>query len=249
LKIFHGRERLLSLSRAAGDRGAVIDYRHLIAHLLRKPGAFEHYVHRQELLPDSAFRLAYDRLVADHGERAGRLEYLHLLKRAAELGEAALSSLVGQYRSPAQPRKWTVAGLRRALGLTEGSAVPDVQLEPGLASYDARLTRIFHAPHETATDCRRRREEAKWSAPWSATPPDVGAYSGYEISRLSGEVPHGGGCLGPVAESVSAADHGRDLRAGGCRRPSNKAGATGSSCNPGAKPRRKTERSANWNGS
>lgn len=42
LKIFHGRERLLSLLRACGDRGAVIAYRHLIEHLLRKPGAFAH---------------------------------------------------------------------------------------------------------------------------------------------------------------------------------------------------------------
>jgi hypothetical protein len=141
LKIFHARELLLSLPRASGDRGAVIDYRHIIAHLLRKPGAFEHYVHREELFPDSAFRLAYDRLVADHGERAGRLEYLHLLKLAAELGEAALSNLLGEYSSPAQPRKWTVAGLRRYLGLTRPPIVPDFQLEPELASYDALLNR------------------------------------------------------------------------------------------------------------
>ena len=139
LKIFHSRELLLSLPRAAGDRGAVIDYRHIIEHLLRKPGAFAHYVHREELFPDSAFRLAYDRLVRDHGERAGRLEYLHLLKLAAELGEAAISSLVGQYSSPAQPCKWTVAGLRRYLGLTERPTVPDLHLEPELASYDALL--------------------------------------------------------------------------------------------------------------
>jgi transposase len=140
LKIFHGRELLLSLPRAVGDRGAVIDYRHIIAHLLRKPGAFAHYVHREELFPDSSFRLAYDRLVADHGERAGRLEYLHLLKLAAELGEAAISSVVGQYSSPAQPRKWTVAGLRRYLGLTEAPTVPDLQLEPELGSYDGLLS-------------------------------------------------------------------------------------------------------------
>ena len=139
LKIFHGREQLLSLARAVGDRGAVIDYRHIIEHLLRKPGAFAHYVHRQELFPDSVFRLAYDRLVADHGERAGRLEYLHLLKLGAELGEAAISSLVGQYSSPAQPCKWTVAGLRRGLGLSERASVPDLHLEPELASYDALL--------------------------------------------------------------------------------------------------------------
>ena len=140
LKIFHGRELLLSLPRAAGDRGVVIDYRHLITHLLRKPGAFAHYVHREELFPDSAFRLAYDRLLADHGERAGRLEYLHLLKLAVELGEAAISSLIAEYSSPAQPGKWTVAGLRRYLGLTERPTVPDVQLEPELTRYDALLS-------------------------------------------------------------------------------------------------------------
>jgi transposase len=139
LKVFHGRELLLSLPRAAGDRGAVIDYRHIIEHLLRKPGAFAHYVHRQELFPDPVFRLAYDRLVSDHGERAGRLEYLHLLKLAAELGEAAISSLVGQYSSPVQPCKWTVAGLRRYLGLSQRPSVPDLHLEPELASYDALL--------------------------------------------------------------------------------------------------------------
>ena len=140
LKIFHGRGLLLSLARARGDRGAVIDYRHVIEHLLRKPGAFAHYVHREEMFPDSTFRLAYDRLVADHGERSGQLEYLHLLKLAAELGEAAIGSLVGEYSTSAQPAKWRVAGLRRYLGLEERSAVPQMHWEPELASYDGLLS-------------------------------------------------------------------------------------------------------------
>ena len=140
LKIFHGRELLLSLPRVRGDRGTKIDYRHIIEHLLRKPGAFAHYVHREELFPDSAFRLAYDRLVADHGERAGQLEYLHLLKLAAELGEAAISTLVGEWSSPRQPGKWTVSRLRRFLRLEERPTVPELQLEPDLASYDALLS-------------------------------------------------------------------------------------------------------------
>ena len=140
LKVFHGRELLLSLPRAAGDRGVVIDYRHLIEHLLRKPGAFAHYVHREELFPDRTFRLAYDRLVADHGERAGRLEYLHLLRLAAELGEAAIGSLVSECSGPAHPGKWRVADLRRYLGLTQRPPVPELQLEPELASYDALLS-------------------------------------------------------------------------------------------------------------
>lgn len=141
LKIFHGRDLLLSLPRAFGDRGAVIDYRHLITHLLRKPGAFAHYVHREELFPAPTFRLAYDRLVADHGERTGRLEYLHLLKLAAEAGEAAISALVGEWSGPQQPRKWTVRALREALGLTERAVVPEVRLEPELTGYDALLSR------------------------------------------------------------------------------------------------------------
>lgn len=140
LKIFHERELLLSLPRVRGDRGAKIDYRHIIEHLLRKPGAFAHYVHREELFPDSAFRLAYDRLVADHGERAGQLEYLHLLKLAAELGEAAISSLVGEWSSPLQPRPWTVTQLRRFLRAENRPTVPELQLEPDLASYDALLS-------------------------------------------------------------------------------------------------------------
>jgi hypothetical protein len=140
LKIFHGRQLLLSLPRACGDRGSVIDYRHIIEHLLRKPGAFAHYVHRQELFPDSTFRLAYDRLVADHGERAGQLEYLHLLKLAAELGEAAIGSLAGQWSGPMQSCKWTVAQMRRFLGLEERRRVPAVEFEPELASYDALLS-------------------------------------------------------------------------------------------------------------
>jgi hypothetical protein len=97
-------------------------------------------VHREELFPDSAFRLAYDRLVADHGERAGQLEYLHLLKLAAELGEAALSSLVGEWSNPGQPNKWTVAQMRRFLGLEARRAIPAMELEPELISYDALLS-------------------------------------------------------------------------------------------------------------
>ena len=33
------------------DRGAVIDFRHLIGHLVRKPGAFANYRWREELFP------------------------------------------------------------------------------------------------------------------------------------------------------------------------------------------------------
>ena len=50
-----GRELLLALPRHCGDRGVVLDYRHVIDHLLRKPGAFERYRYREELFPSRPF--------------------------------------------------------------------------------------------------------------------------------------------------------------------------------------------------
>jgi hypothetical protein len=44
-----GREWLLTLPRQGGDRGVVLDYRHVIEHLLRKSGAFGEYHYRAEL--------------------------------------------------------------------------------------------------------------------------------------------------------------------------------------------------------
>jgi transposase len=141
LKIFHGRELLLELARATGDRGVVINYRHLIEHLLRKPGAFAHYAHREEFFPDSSFRLAYDRLVNDHGLRAGQIEYLRLLKLTSELGESALSVVVGEWAGPNRPGRWRAADLRRYLNLDAQARWPEMTLEPELSGYDALLER------------------------------------------------------------------------------------------------------------
>ena len=63
----------MSLPRCCGDRGVVLDYRHVIDHLLRKPGAFERYRYREQLFPGLLFRQAYDHLVARAGSTgAGR---------------------------------------------------------------------------------------------------------------------------------------------------------------------------------
>ncbi len=98
-------------------------------------------MHREEFFPDSSFRLAYDRLVHDHGLRAGQIEYLHLLKLASELGESAVSALVGEWAGPSRPGRWRAADLRRYLNLDAGVRWPEMTLEPELSSYDALLER------------------------------------------------------------------------------------------------------------
>jgi len=85
-----GAQEVAQLPLHGGDRGAVIDFRHLIGHLLRKPGAFAGYRWREEMFPAPAYRAAYDHLertVADADRR-----YLEILKIAADEGQTAVEN-------------------------------------------------------------------------------------------------------------------------------------------------------------
>jgi hypothetical protein len=137
LKVYLGREFLLCLPRLRGDRGALVDFRHVITPLLRKPGAFIHYRHRQALYPSAVYRAAYDRLVAEHGERPGVIEYLHLLKLAAEESvEKVETVLEGQL---AQPGKWRAVQVREQLAPVARKVIELAGLTPSLQAYDTLL--------------------------------------------------------------------------------------------------------------
>ncbi|MEQ2006216.1 MAG: IS21 family transposase [Limisphaerales bacterium] len=133
--VYHGTEQVAELPRSR-DRQAVIDYRHIIQALLRKPGAFARYRHREELFPDATYRAAHDKLVRDHGQRPGELEYLRLLKLTAELGSSAvagrLSELVGEGSPP-----WRTESVRQFL--CPSLVVTLVEAPVNLAVYDALL--------------------------------------------------------------------------------------------------------------
>jgi len=133
--VYHGTERVAELLRSTGRR-AVIDYRHVIQALLRKPGAFARYRHREEMFPNATYRAAHDKLVCDHGQRPGELEYLRLLKLTAELGVSAvdglLSELVGHAAAP-----WRTESVRQ--WLCPSPTVTLVEAPVNLAVYDALL--------------------------------------------------------------------------------------------------------------
>lgn len=139
LKIYSGRQLLLSLPRHKGDRGMVLDYRHVIEHLLRKPGAFERYRYREQMYPSRILREACDRLITLHGQRRGTLEYLRLLKLASEVPQGDLEMLLIEYVGP-NVRAWTAAELRQVLQPTQCVAVPMPELLPDCHSYDALLS-------------------------------------------------------------------------------------------------------------
>lgn len=54
-----------------------INYRHVVAHLLRKPGAFANYQYREELFPSVVFRQAYDALKQDRPERGRQRVFVY----------------------------------------------------------------------------------------------------------------------------------------------------------------------------
>ena len=96
-----GAQEVAQLPSGSGDRGAVIDFRHLIGHLLRKPGAFAGYRWREEMFPAPVYRAAYDHLTRT-GHDADR-RYLEILKVAADEGQTVVENALEQLFSALDP--------------------------------------------------------------------------------------------------------------------------------------------------
>ena len=127
-----GPSQLLTLPRLLGSQQHRIDYRHLSWSLVRKPGAFAHYRHRDDLFPSVVFRQAYDALSHSAPGRAER-EYVRILHLAASTVEceveAALTLLLEHQQLPLFD---TFRDLVRppASGCIPALATPDLDLRP-----------------------------------------------------------------------------------------------------------------------
>jgi len=108
LEVWHGSVRQLTCERLRGVSGSLINYRHIIWSLVRKPGAFPRYRYREEMFPSRTFRRSYDALSAALSVRQADVEYLRSLKLAAETMassvEAALDSLLSHGELPLADR-------------------------------------------------------------------------------------------------------------------------------------------------
>ena len=99
LEVYYRGEHQLTTERLTGRRQSRIDYRHIIRSLVRKPGAFSRYRFRSEMFPSLVFRRVYDALLERFRTDRADLEYLRILKLAAQTMEseveAALELLMG----------------------------------------------------------------------------------------------------------------------------------------------------------
>jgi transposase len=94
IALLAGANEVARLPLSRGGRGAVIDFRHLIRDLLRKPGAFAGYRWREEMFPSLVYRAAYDRLTLAGGDADKR--YLEVLKLAADEGQTVVENALEQ---------------------------------------------------------------------------------------------------------------------------------------------------------
>ncbi len=150
---FLGQSLVLTLPRGRpsgdGRRAQVVDYRHIIHSLRRKPMALLHLVYRDALFPRTAYRTAWERLIEACGTRDACRTMVELLALAHERGcEADLAvALDEQLDGGGIPE---LAPLRARFA-PAATPLPVVTVNlPSMASYDTLLPAMAATASATA---------------------------------------------------------------------------------------------------
>ena len=147
LECFVGQSLALTLRRGRshgeGRHGHIVDYRHIIHSLRRKPMALLNLVYRDALFPRPAYRLAWEKLLATGDPRAACKSMVSLLALAHDRGcEAELAAaLTEQMQRPraAGCAAIDVPALQVRFAPVPGTMPEIVVTLPPVASYDALL--------------------------------------------------------------------------------------------------------------
>ena len=151
LDLFIGGTALMTLTRgragATGKHGHVVDYRHVIHALRRKPMALLSLVYRDQLFPRDAYRRTFEFLREEMAERAACKMMVDLLGLAHDRGCEASSPLSSPTTSqPAACPTW-----RRCANASRPirRALPEVvvHLAP-LSSYDVLVASVRRKRHD-----------------------------------------------------------------------------------------------------
>jgi hypothetical protein len=140
LDVFQGATHLFTLSRGRagtnGKHGHVVDYRHVIHSLRRKPMALLNLVYRDQLFPRRAYRKAFDALLAGAGEKAACKTMVSLLALAHERAcEAELAAAIEEELGAGRLPDLTALTERFA---PKTQTAPNIVVAlPELAVYDA----------------------------------------------------------------------------------------------------------------
>ncbi len=135
IEVWYAQKEAERFPRLRGRSKHNVNYRHIIDWLVRKPGAFAHYVYKDDLFPASRFRMAYDALRESHPKRCDQ-EYLGILYLAARQSETAVDEALRTLLASDQPI--TQAAVETMVQRADAvAAVTDVIVEQvDLSSFD-----------------------------------------------------------------------------------------------------------------
>jgi hypothetical protein len=152
LEVWHGAVLVERMPRLRGRHKHLINYRHLIDWLVRKPGAFAAYRYRDALFPTSRFRRVYDALL-EHGPARASTDYVRILELAAKESEAGVDVVLARLLEGNGPITPTVVEeqLRHDLGLPPAMEVVVATVD--LSSYDRLLESREDFPLITQQAC------------------------------------------------------------------------------------------------
>jgi transposase InsO family protein len=142
LEVFLGTTALLTLPRGrslpGGRHDQVVDYRHVIHALRRKPMALLNLVYRDQLFPRAAYRQTFERLLKDLPERQACRLMVDLLALAHERGcERELAELL---REGLEAQQLPDLAALRARFAPDPAGLPNVVVHlSGLDAYEGLL--------------------------------------------------------------------------------------------------------------
>jgi hypothetical protein len=138
LEVWFGAELIERVPRLRGRNKHLINYRHVIDWLVRKPGAFAAYRYQDALFPTSRFRRVYDALQEQSPGRAVK-DYLRILQLAAKESEVGVDAVLDRLLEGKVPITPTVVEeqLRHDLGLPRAMEVVVAPVD--LSTYDLLL--------------------------------------------------------------------------------------------------------------
>jgi hypothetical protein len=151
LEGWYGQKRVAAMERLRGKGKHKVDYRHIIAWLVRKPGAFANYRYQADLFPTSRFRMAYEALRGADTQKGTRL-YLELLQLAAQQGETAVDEALRHLL--AEEETVTLEAVRAHLHQPVAPVAPVRIGEMVLTRFDELLPEHGRVPSAAVWMCR-----------------------------------------------------------------------------------------------
>lgn len=132
-----------TMPRLRGNQKVLVNYRHIIWSLVRKPGAFRRYKWQEALFPTLTFRRAYDALLKWRGDRAD-IEYVRILHLAASTLQSQVEHALRQLLDGGERFEYIDV---KVMADPEPQVVPEIHVRsPDLSVYDS----LLHTPSAQA---------------------------------------------------------------------------------------------------